>query len=244
MSIPIAAIVLLAGLMIGAAGIGGVLVVPALTAAGGVPLERAIAASMAGFLATGIVATFWRRGGAAGAQLLPLGIAALAGAAAGAALVEWIPGTAIRLFIAAVAIASGLHALVPIRTADERERALPRAALGAIGAVVGVGSALSGTGGPVMLLPILLLCRVPVRTGIALAQVVQLPIAASATAVNAAQDRLEPALALAVAGLLVAGALGGYWLAARVETGALKRVVAVGLIALGIWYAYAALVPA
>jgi uncharacterized membrane protein YfcA len=243
MSVVAAALVLVGGMMIGAVGIGGVLVVPALTDAAGVPLGRAIAASMAGFLATGIVAAGSSRNRTARSTgLWPLNLAALAGAVIGAAVVDLIPGAAIRLFIAAVAIASGTHALVPRRATYERPNALSAPALGSIGVLVGCGSALSGTGGPVMLLPILLFCGVPVRAGIAMAQVVQLPIALSATAVNAAQGRLDPLLGALAAGLLVVGSVAGMWLAARVETSALKRAVAIGLVALGLWYVYATFV--
>lgn len=241
MSILVVALVLAGGLLIGAVGIGGVLVVPALTDAAGVPLDRAIAASMAGFLLTGLVAVTLRHKSPAGSVsgLWTLNLAALVGAVIGAAALDLIPGAAIRSFIAVVAIASGIHALAPQRATAERQRALPRFALASIGIAVGCGSALSGTGGPVMLLPILMLLGVPVRSGIAMAQVVQLPIALSATGINAMHGRVDLALAPVVGGLLVVGSLAGWRLAQHVETGTLKRIVAAGLVALGLWYAYA-----
>jgi len=242
-SILAAALVLAAGLAIGAVSIGGVLVVPVLSDAVGVPLDRAIAAAMAGFALTGLAALAFRRGrsDAPAGSAWTLNLAALGGAVVGAGSVALVPESAIRLLIGAIAIASGAHALVP---GAVRERgALPgRPALAAIGGAVGCGSALSGTGGPVMLLPILMLLGVPVRSGIALAQLVQVPIALAATAVNAVQGRLDPGLAGLVGGLLVAGSLAGLWLGARVPTMALKRIVALGLVALGIWYGYATFV--
>lgn len=54
----VAAASLIAGLMIGLTGIGGVLVVPALTEFAGVPVDRAIAASMFGVLFAGVPAAF------------------------------------------------------------------------------------------------------------------------------------------------------------------------------------------
>lgn len=243
MSVLAAALVLVAGLLIGAVSIGGVLVVPALTEAAGVPLDRAIAAAMAGFAFTGAVAFGFQRGrtDAPVEGAWTLNLAALAGAILGAAAVALVPEQAIRLLIGAIAIVSGIHAL---GAGPGRERsAVPgRAALAAIGGIVGCGSALSGTGGPVLLLPILLLLGVPVRAGIALAQVIQLPIALSATAVNAAQGRLDPGLAGMVGGLLALGSLAGLWLGARVGTATLKRIVALGLVGLGLWYGYATFV--
>ena len=45
-----------------------------------------------------------------------------------------------------------------------------------IGAVVGFGSALTGTGGPVLLVPILVFMRAPSLTAIGVSQVVQIPV--------------------------------------------------------------------
>lgn len=235
------ALILAAGLLIGMTGIGGVLVVPALTDAAGVPLDRAIAAAMAGFLLTGIASLGLRRNRSASPSggLWTLNVAALCGAVLGAAAVAVVPAAAIRLLIGAIAIVSGVHALASRTPAHERNGELGRPTLAAIGGVVGCGSALSGTGGPVMLLPLLMFLGVPVRTGIAMAQVIQLPIALSATGVNFAQGRLDLGLAGLVGALLVAGSLAGFWLATRVGTGALKRAVALGLVALGLWYGYA-----
>lgn len=241
MSVLVALLVLLAGLMIGAVGIGGVLVVPALTDAAGVPLDQAIAASMAGFLATGLAAVVSRRGGTGRlvAGLWTLNLAALFGAMLGSAIIDLVSPIAIRLFIGAIAIISGLHALLSRLSEGDRSAALGQPALGTIGGVVGCGSALSGTGGPVMLLPILMLLGVPVRTGIAMAQMIQLPIALSATGVNAVQGRLDIGLAALVGSLLVLSNFAGVQLSSRVGTAALKRLVAIGLIALGLRYGYA-----
>src|SRR5438046_10369963 len=80
--------VLLAGLAIGATGIGGILVVPVLTGLGGHAVLESIAASSCAFLFTGIVA-FWRQ--RRSAESAPWGVygAALAGALAGARLRQW-----------------------------------------------------------------------------------------------------------------------------------------------------------
>ncbi|MGA7486747.1 MAG: TSUP family transporter, partial [Xanthobacteraceae bacterium] len=48
---------LVAGLMIGAVGIGGVILVPALVDFGGSPIHAAIAAAMASYLLTGLIGT-------------------------------------------------------------------------------------------------------------------------------------------------------------------------------------------
>jgi hypothetical protein len=240
--VPIA-LILLAGLFIGATGIGGVLVVPALTDGAGVAIDRAIAASMFGFLLTGIAAVALQRriGEVRMRELSFLGLAALLGAASGAWIVEWLSAVYLRLFIAALAIVSGTHALAGRPAAQARPRNLSGPAYGCLGLLVGCGSALSGTGGPVLLIPILMALHVPIRNAIALAQAIQLPIALSATGVNAAHGRLDLGLGLAVGSVLVVGTVAGLGVSRRIESHALKKGVAYGLIALGLWYAYSSL---
>ena len=58
MTLAVAVAALLAGVLIGLTGIGGVLVAPALTEFAAVPLERAIAASLLGFLIAGPMAGY------------------------------------------------------------------------------------------------------------------------------------------------------------------------------------------
>src|SRR5512145_774282 len=48
---------LLAGVLIGAVGIGGVILVPALVYFGGIPIHAAIAAAMMSYLLTGLIGT-------------------------------------------------------------------------------------------------------------------------------------------------------------------------------------------
>lgn len=236
------ALVLLAGLFIGATGIGGVLVVPALTDGAGVAIDRAIAASMFGFLLTGLAALALQRRlrEVPLRELAALGAAAVAGAALGAWIVDWVSALHLRLFIAALAIASGVHALAARATARPARR-LPASAYGGLGLLVGCGSALSGTGGPVLLLPVLMALHVPIGSAIALAQAIQVPIAVSATGVNAAHGRLDLGLGLAVGAVLVAGTVAGLRFAHRADPQLLKKAVAWGLVALGFWYAYASL---
>jgi uncharacterized membrane protein YfcA len=232
---------LAAGLLVGLTGIGGVLLVPVLTGVAGLPLERAVAACMLGFLFSGLYAAFihLRRARLPPRPVAALCLAAAAGAALGAATLDWLPGTGVRLFVAALALASGLHALASRHAAGER---IPGVALLAfLGFVVGYGSAISGTGGPVMLIPILLALRTPVAGAIALGVTAGLPITAAATAVYAAEGRIDIPLALTLAALLIAGTYGGARLSSRLSGRALTAAVAWTLVGVGLWYGQATL---
>lgn len=240
----VAAAALAAGLLIGLTGIGGVLLVPVLTQAAGVPLDRAIAASLLGFLFAGIYAAFvhLRR---ARLELRPVALlclAAASGALAGAATLDRLPATAVRLFVALLALGSGLHALASRHAPGDRIPSAPM--LGVLGLAVGYGSAISGTGGPVMLIPLLLALRTPVLAAIAFGLAAQLPIAMAATAVYALEGRIDLALGATLGALLVAGTLAGATLSTRLSRRGLTAAVALTLIAVGLWYGYATLRPA
>ena len=246
MSALVLALIVVAGLAVGATSIGGILVVPVLTTLAGMPVAQAVPASTFGFMFTGIAAMVWLRrrrraeaATASAAQPLALYAWALAGAALGALTLQWLPATAAQLGVAALAIVSGCQTLLARKA--RAEGGMPaalhgRAAVAVLGLVVGCGSAWSGTGGPVILLPLLMCCGAPTRLSIAWAQGIQLPIALSATAVNLATGQLDVRLGLMLGALLVMGWIVGTAIAARMPTRVLKVGVAVALIAVGLAY--------
>ena len=233
----VAALAAIAGVLIGMTGVGGVLLVPALTEWAQVPLERAIAASMLAFLCAGTFATVLhlRRAPVPVSTAAPLAASAGLGAVTGSLTVVFIAPELVRGFIAALALMSGVHAWVSAHAPGADRLPSPRT-LAALGVLVGVGSALSGTGGPVLLLPILLALRTPAHRAVALALVVQVPISLSATVIHAVAGRIDYPLAALLSALLLAGILAGAAVSRRLSGHGLKRVVAVMLIAVGVWY--------
>lgn len=225
--------VLVAGLAIGATSIGGVFVVPVLGALAQVEPDRAVAAASLGFAFTG-AAAWWKTPRGAQGGGLALDFSALAGAALGALTLAWMPAGGVRLAVGLVALLSGLYAL--FGRAWQRALPLPAFALVLLGLMVGALSAWSGTGGPVVLLPLLALLGVPATLGLDAAQRVQLPVALSATAVNFAAGRLDLGLGLAIGVLVLAGWAAGRWIARSLPVQRLRQVVALALIATGLAY--------
>lgn len=234
-----AAAVLLAGWLIGATGIGGVLVVPVLHQLQGIALTHAIAAASLAFALPGVAAAWrLRQGGAA----LPCGtlallLAALPGAALGALLVHHVATDWLLAGLAALALTSGIWGLRP-KSQQQEAPGLPPLAMGSLGAAVGLGSALTGTGGPVLLVPILLLLRQPLRNTVPAAQAIQLPVALCAAAGHAWAGALDLRLALLLGAVLLLGALAGQWAAPRTPALALHRLVCLLLILTGAWFAW------
>lgn len=224
--------VLLAGFAIGATSIGGVLVVPVLSSLAQIDPGRAVAAASLGFLFTGAAA--WWSAPRIHNRTMALDLCALGGAALGALTLAWLPASGVRTAVGLIALGSGLYALF----GKERHRAtkLPTVSLALLGALVGCLSAWSGTGGPVVLLPLLALLGVPAAVGLEAAQRIQLPVALAATAVNAIAGRLDILLGLGIGVLVLAGWAVGRGLAVRLPVARLRQALAVALIATGLAY--------
>ncbi|NIM28828.1 MAG: TSUP family transporter [Gammaproteobacteria bacterium] len=226
---------LLVGVLIGCIGIGGVLLVPSLTYVGGMEVHVAIATCMFSYLFSGAVGAvaFARRGSIRWSMSGWLCVGAMPGAYLGAVSATAAPAGVLELLIAALAVLSGGHALM--RGGDETAspHVLQPLALVAIGAVTGYGSAMSGTGGPLLLVPMLVWLKVPMLTAVGLSQVIQLPIATLASVGNLIHGRIDIIVALGIAGLLMLGVALGARIAHWVPAHVLRRIVAIVLIAVG-----------
>lgn len=227
---------LLAGLMIGSVGIGGVILVPLLSYVGGIDLHKAIAAAMFAFLISGATGTllYARNRSINWGMAAWLWAGAMPAALIGALAASILPTTSLELGLGLLAAVTGLHALREQGDSGmEAGRGPKPAALIAIGAVTGTLSALTGTGGPLVLIPILMWCRVPVLTAIGLSQAIQLPIGALATAGNLATGSLDLLLGAMLGIGISLGTIGGGKLAHRLPRAALRRIVCLLLIVVG-----------
>ena len=210
----IAALGLLAGFLIGAAGIGGVILVPSLVYLAGAPIHAAISGAMLSYILTGLIGTFlyakakfirWDMAGWLFAGAIP---AALAGAFAA----YFAPGALLQAVIAFLAAISGVHTLFfHSDTEASSVHSISNPVLALAGAVTGFASALTGTGGPLVLVPLLLWLGSPVLTAIGLAQAIQLPVSLAATAGNFYNGNLD----LRLGGLLAVGMPLGIWLGSK-----------------------------
>jgi uncharacterized protein len=227
---------LLAGLLIGAAGIGGVILVPCLVYFANVPVHAAVPAATMSFILTGLIGTLlyaraksirWEMAGWLSAGAMP---AALAGASAA----NLASGAFLEAVIGLLTVLSGLNALLSNRKgAGSHAAPVSNRALLLAGAITGFASALTGTGGPLVLVPLLMWLDCPVLTAIGLSQVIQLPISLLATAQNFYNGNLDPGLG----GLLALGVPPGIWagtgIAHMVPQAALRRMVSILLVSVG-----------
>src|SRR5215210_2842787 len=226
---------LVVGLLIGCVGIGGVLLTPALAYVGDLGFHLAAATSMWAFLFAGAAGTLiysgrgsvdWRLASWLGAGVVP---AAFAGAWANVALPEGV----LMALLAALMVITGADALLrgPV---IEQARRFGVPTLLAVGAFVGFGSALTGTGGAVLLVPILLLLRAPVLAAVGAAQAVSLPVVAFSTAGYVLYGSVDFVFGTTVGLVAAVGVVVGARIAHAARAAALRRVVATALLCAGI----------
>lgn len=226
---------LLVGVLIGCIGIGGVLLVPSLVYLGGFDVHVAIASCMLSYLFSGGAGAvaFARQRSIRWSMCGWLFAGAMPGAYLGALSLPLIPGVVLELLITCLIVFVGIYSLRRDREQHERDIELSNLNLAAIGLLTGTGSALSGTGGPLLLVPILVWLHVPVLTAVGLSQVIQLPVAALATAGNYLHGSIDLTVGLGVAVLLMIGVTLGARLAHRIPAAMLKRTVAIALLVVG-----------
>jgi len=225
------------GVLIGSIGIGGILLVPMLTFVFGLGVHEAIGAAMFSYMFSGLVGAslYAHKGSIRWNMAFWLFAGAIPAAFAGAFLSSVIPSRGLEFFIALLIIFAGANAVLSRSKDEQEERSLNGPALVGIGAVTGVGSALSGTGGPLVLVPILVWLKVPVLTAVGLSQAVQLPIAALASAGNFIYGSVNVAVGVTLALALMIGAAIGVRIAHAVSRSTLRNFVAWVLVGVGIF---------
>ena len=227
------------GTLIGAVGIGGVLLIPALTAFAGLPIQTAMATALFTFTFTGIVGTvmFQRRGSIDWPRARPVLLSAVVFAFVGAWANSIARPTVLALVLAGIIIFAGVYTLATWSGKGEPAfRNSPRAQrilLLAVGAVSGFGSGLTGVGGPALSVPLMVLFGFPALVSIGVSQVIQIVAAISGTLGNLRYGSIDFGIAFAVTCVEVAGVFVGVWLAHAVSASLLRKGVAVLCLVVG-----------
>lgn len=227
---------LVVGVLIGCVGIGGVLLVPALTYIVGIDIHVAIASCMLSYAFSGAVGavSYARQGSLQWSMCGWLCIGAMPGAYVGARNVAAVPDVWLEALIAVLILFAGVKTVSDDNRHNGEARTLGSIALIAIGAITGFGSAMSGTGGPLIIVPILVGLQLPILVAVGLSQVIQLPVAALATIGNYLHGEINFVLGLSVAALLMLGVMIGARVAHRVSAALLRRVAAAVMVGVGV----------
>jgi uncharacterized membrane protein YfcA len=234
LALPVLAVVV--GLLIGMVGVGGVLLPPGLVALGDLTANEATATSTWAFVFTGVVGTVayaWR-GVVPWGMLARLTVGVVPAAFLGALVNATLPASVVLLGLAALTLFVGVQQLRP-RAVRETRDGPGTAALVAVGAFVGFGSALTGTGGPVLLVPVLLTLRVAPLRAVAASQAVQLPVVVAGSVGYLQTGLVDIRLGTALGCLAALGVVAGAVVATRLPAEGLRRIVALACIAAGVF---------
>ena len=231
-------ITLVVGALIGTVGVGGILLIPALGALAQLPTHVAMGTALFSFIFTGILGTllYQRRGSIDWGVTIPLCAGALLFGYFGALANAGAPVRTLNILLAAVIIFAGVYALKPHKAGSAATAISPwnrRIRLLLIGAVVGFGSGLTGVGGPVLSVPIMVACGFHPLTSIAASQVVQITAALSGSIGNLAHGFIDFSVAWWVTLVELAGVAVGVRMAHSASGASLKKVVSAVCIAVG-----------
>mgnify|MGYP002712919292 CR=1 FL=1 len=184
------AISLVVGMLIGAVGIGGILLIPALNILGGLTIQEAMATALFTFIFTGVIGAvlFQRRGSIDWHITVPLCIGAAIFGFFGAWANAKINAHGLSLILSSIIVFAGIYTFFTKSRSKllffQNSRRLQLLLLAGVGAVVGFGSGLTGVGGPAISVPLMILLGFPTLSTIGASQVVQILAAVSGTAGN------------------------------------------------------------
>jgi len=226
---------LLTGTLIGTVGVGGILLTPLLVFFTAADLHIAQATSSFSFLFTGIVGTFIysRQKSIDWNQVLWISLGIIPTAILGANLNTRLSSSSLSLILAVLIVFAGINALVKRNRNTKSSASLHRAVLSIIGVCVGFGSSLTGTGGPVFLVPILLMFQFLPLFAVGISQAVQLPIAIFATIGFSLFGSIDYRLGLLLGVIQGLGVILGGKIAHSLPQEKLRQVVAVTLVGVG-----------
>ncbi len=234
----LAAIALVVGIFIGAVGVGGVLLIPLLAWLGQLSIHQAAATALFSFFFTGIAASwaFQRRGSIDWRLARPVLAGAVVSSYFGAVARTLLDGGALTRVVALVIVFAGAYILLHSRHGrlhprdgrSNRQQAL----LLVVGAIAGFGSGLSGAGGPLFSVPLMLALGFAPLAAIGAGQVLQIVAAIFGTLGS------DAAIDLPLAAWIALFQLVGVGLGARaahaVSTDLLRRAAAFLCLALGV----------
>ena len=151
--------------------------------------------------------------------------AALLGARVNTAL----SGAVLTVILAALIVYSGYNTLTKSAPSAEKSPQLNKSTLILIGIVVGFGSALTGTGGPVLLVPTLLISGFISLAAVGINQVIQIPIAVMATIGFMLFGQIDFFLGFMLRIVQAVGAIIGGTFAHTLPQARLRQVIAITL---------------
>lgn len=227
------AVAVLVGILIGAVGVGGILLIPALNLLAPLPIQSAMATALFTFIFTGIVGSwlFQRRGSIDWQLTIPLCVGGALFGVVGAWANSMLDAQLLTVILAVLIVLAGLYTMFSGANRQTGPFAqMPRMRmllLFGVGAVTGFGSGLTGVGGPALSVPIMVVLGFPALLSIGASQVIQILAAMSGSVGFLLQGSIDLRLAALLTVFEILGVFAGVQLAHAVDARLLRRGVGV-----------------
>ena len=217
------------GFLCGATSIGGILLIPAIQFSTGMPLPLASGTALCSFFFTAVVGTWlhWRGGNLQKNIVLPQCIGAATFGCFGALTKYVVGAVALNTILAVFIILSGIAALRPPRPMSSMETEKGRFRyLVFVGSFAGFMAGLTGMGGPILSIPLVIVMGFSPFAAVAAAQPFQMFACFSGSIGNILIDQIDWTVAILSVFLQSAGVWAGIRVARRMETVRLKKAIA------------------
>lgn len=229
------------GGLIGMTGIAGFLLPILYAGYMNLAVSESLALSFFAFLISGIIGAWnYKKAGALDLSFaIPLSAGSFLGAVLGVYLNSMIPEQTVKMILYLVVLLSGISIFVrreKERVADS-EKEIGTAVVGILGFVTGAICSMSGAGGPILVMPLLVARGMAVRTAVGVSLFDSIFIAIPAGMGYFMQsDMAKLVFPLVIAGIAhAAGVYCGSLQAKRIPQQFLKKAIAVFSIGIAIW---------
>jgi uncharacterized membrane protein YfcA len=219
------------GVLVGAAGVGGFFMPPALMLLMDMDIHQSMTLSLFTFIFTGTAGAlfFHRKGSMDWTLVRPVCLGAAGTGYAGAWIGHRLDTASLSTVLAAVILVVGIYTSAAgggpaMLTMPEGARQR-RLILAAIGAVTGFFSGLTGIGGPVLSVPLMVACGYSVLAAVGVGQVLQTVGALSGSLANLHYASIDYRLAAFIDVFEIAGVLVGAAAIHRLDGALVKRLV-------------------
>lgn len=227
--VPVVLCSLLVGVLCGATSVGGVLLIPAIVYCLDMDIHIAAGTALCSFFFTAIFGTWqhWRHGRLHWRYVIPMAAGGILCGCMGAVANYMTGFGTLNAILAWIIIFSGAAALHPLQAATAQGSGKRQGLLFAIGSFVGFMAGLTGVGGPVLSVPIMVALGFEPRLSVAVALPLQLACCFSGSLGNLFLKQIDwPLVALTVV-MQTAGFYAGLKAAERMDASFLRKSVAV-----------------
>ena len=214
--------------------------VPVLIYLTALDVHQSMATALCTFVATGVVGTyaFHRQGSIDWWATVPLCIGALLCGYLGAMVNAWVNAELLIVMLALLILGAGLYTIMSalgLRQAAFAGRPLAQTLLLlGVGSIAGFSSGLTGTGGPLVAVPLMIMFGFRPLMSIGAGQVIQIVAALSGTLGNLRYGRIDLSLVPLIASFQVLGVLLGVKIVHAVNVALVRQFVAWLCVAVGV----------